>query len=246
MSAVQTVARPPRPHCSIVDLGRANYTPVHRLQQALVAARRAGDVDDVLLLVEHEPVITLGRSDDGQSLMLSREALAQRGVEVVECERGGKATYHGPGQLVGYPVIDLRRGDIDLHRYLRLLEEVLISALGKLGIQAQRRAGMTGVWAGEGKIASIGVAVRGWVTFHGFALNITCDLRPFQWFVPCGLTGIEMTSVQQIRPEAADMAVATRAVRAAFCRVFRAEGYALDRGELSSRMATFAAGGQHG
>ncbi len=232
--------------CGIVDLGRASYRSVHRLQEALVATRRAGHIDDVLLLVEHDPVITVGRSDDGQSLRTSRKLLARRAIEIVECERGGKATYHGPGQLVGYPIIDLRRGEIDLHEYLRRLEQVLIVALAGVGIPGYRREGMTGVWVANRKIAAIGIAVRNWVAFHGFALNVTCDLEPFEWIVPCGLAGVEITSVEEVSRKAVDMAVMSRLVAEAFCRVFEVEGYLLDGEELSQVVASMALGVGHG
>ncbi len=218
--------------CGIVSLGRTNYREVQSLQHSLVAARRAGLIDDVLLLTEHEPVITLGRSDEGNSLTVGRPALREGGIDLVECVRGGKATYHGPGQLVGYPIIDLRKQDIDLHHYLRLLEEVIIAALGDVGITAHRQKGMTGVWVEDDKIASIGVAIRGWVTFHGFALNLTCDLEPFEWFVPCGLQDVKMTAADKIRPQAGNMIRMTSLVVRAFCQTFGWEGYAISHEEL--------------
>jgi lipoyl(octanoyl) transferase len=146
----------------------------------------------VLLLLEHEPVYTIGRTPDQTSLR-DAEALPH---PLVRINRGGQATYHGPGQLVGYPVLDLKKYGQDLHKYLRALEEALVSTLSEYGVVAQRREGLTGVWVGERKIASIGVGVRQWVSMHGFALNVSGDLSPFQSITPCGLAGVEMTSLQ--------------------------------------------------
>src|SRR5207248_5996835 len=152
--------------------------------------------EDLLLLLEHPPVVTLGRTAPGGGA----HVLRPEGVDVVEVERGGDVTFHGPGQLVGYPILDLRGPPYrqDLHWYLRTLEEALIAALAELGMPAERRAGYTGVWTGGGrKIASIGVHVKQWVTWHGFALNVTTDLSEFERIVPCGISGVEMTSVER-------------------------------------------------
>jgi lipoate-protein ligase B len=151
--------------------------------------------DDLLLLVEHEPVVTLGRGTRPSSVRLTPADFTARGVTLVEVERGGDATFHGPGQLVGYPVLDLREHREDLHWYLRQLEGVLITALATLGVPAERNSGLTGVWTRGRKIASIGIHVKQWVTFHGFALNVTTDLRGFDLIVPCGIDGVVMTSV---------------------------------------------------
>lgn len=178
------------------DLGRCPYLETLALQRELCRRRVAGESDeDVLLLVEHEPVVTLGRGTRPSSLPLPPDELARRGVATVEIERGGDVTFHGPGQLVGYPVLDLRRHRADLHWYLRQLEAALIGALGMLGVEASRRPGLTGVWTGGRKIASIGIHVKQWVTFHGFALNVTTDLSSFDLIVPCGIPGVTMTSV---------------------------------------------------
>jgi lipoyl(octanoyl) transferase len=178
------------------DLGRRPYDEVLELQRRLCQRRMAGELqDDVLLLVEHDPVITLGRGTRAQSLPIPPNQLARRGIPVFEVERGGDVTYHGPGQLVGYPVLDLQRHRPDLHWYLRQLEAVLIGGLGRLGIAAERNSGLTGVWTGGRKIASIGIHVKRWVTFHGFALNVTTDLTPFDLIVPCGIPNVVMTSV---------------------------------------------------
>jgi len=184
------------PALELVDLGRRPYLEVLELQRDLCRRKMSGELDaDLLLLVEHEPVVTLGRGLRPGSLPLPPAALEQRGITVVEVERGGDVTYHGPGQLVGYPILDLRRHREDLHWYLRRLEESLILALGRLGVPAERNAGLTGVWTGGRKIASIGIHVKQWVTFHGFALNVTTDLSFFDLIVPCGIPGVVMTSV---------------------------------------------------
>ncbi len=180
----------------VAVLGRRDYRPVLELQRALVRARLDGVVnDDWLLLVEHEPVVTLGRGTRPESLPVPIPVLEARGFAVEEVERGGDVTLHAPGQLVGYPILDLNRYRPDLHWYLRQLEESLVRALTALDIESGRRAGLTGVWAGPRKIASIGVHVKRWVTLHGFALNVTTDLGLFDAIVPCGIQGVTMTSV---------------------------------------------------
>jgi len=185
----------------VVDLGTLPYAQALDLQRTAARARIAGAIaEDLLLLVEHPPVVTLGRSSKAQHLVASPALLATRGVELHEVERGGDVTFHGPGQLVGYPIVDLKRHRRDLHWYLRRVEEGLIVALGELGIRAMRNPGLTGVWTGDGaeprrKIASIGVHARDWVTWHGFALNVTTDLSYFGLIVPCGIAGVEMTSI---------------------------------------------------
>jgi len=186
------------PRLVVQDLGIRPYAEVLELQRDLCRRRLSGELtEDRLLLVEHEPVITLGRSTRPESLPLARSELARRGVAVFEVERGGDATYHGPGQLVGYPILDLRQHREDLHWYLRQLERSLIRALEPLGIAAGPNPGLTGVWTSGRKIASIGVHVKQWVTFHGFALNVATDLDFFDLIVPCGIRDVVMTSVAQ-------------------------------------------------
>lgn len=178
------------------DLGRRAYGEVLELQRALCRQRIEGEIEeDILLLVEHDPVVTLGRGTRATSLPLPRPELERRGVEVFEVERGGDVTFHGPGQLVGYPVLDLRQHREDLHWYLRRLEAGLIAALGSLGVAAGPNPGLTGVWTRGRKIASIGIHVKQWVTFHGFALNVSTDLSYFDLIVPCGIKDVTMTSV---------------------------------------------------
>jgi lipoyl(octanoyl) transferase len=180
----------------VVDLGAMPYAEALELQRTVARERISCRIpEDVLLLVEHPPVVTLGRSSKEKHLIASPSSLASRGIERFEVERGGDVTFHGPGQLVGYPIIDLKRHTQDLHWYLRRVEEVLILALSDLGVAAERNLGLTGVWTQQRKIASIGVHARDWVTWHGFALNVTTDLTYFDLIVPCGIEGVQMTSV---------------------------------------------------
>ncbi len=174
------------------------YAEALALQRDVAFARLAGRVaDDVLLLVQHPPVITLGRSTKAGNLLASSEQLAARGVAMFDVERGGDVTFHGPGQLVGYPIVNLTQHRPDLHWYLRQLEEVMIRTLAACGITATRNQGKTGVWVGDRKIASIGVHARQWVTWHGFALNVTTDLSYFDLMIPCGIQDVVMTSVER-------------------------------------------------
>lgn len=204
-----------------VDLGRAPYAEVLELQRRLARDRISGAVpQDVLLLVEHNPVVTLGRSSKEKHLLSSAEFLASKGVELFEVERGGDVTFHGPGQLVGYPIIGLRRHKEDLHWYLRQLEQSLITALGEYAIPGERSTGYTGVWTNGKKIASIGVHARDWVTWHGFALNVTTDLSYFDLIVPCGISGVVMTSMARELGEEPDAEEVARAVVQSFARTF--------------------------
>lgn len=206
----------------VLDLGRRRYGEVLEQQRLLCRQRMTGEItDDLLLLVEHEPVVTLGRGTRTTSLPIPASGLGARGLEVFDVERGGDVTLHAPGQLVGYPILDLGGWRRDLHWYLRQLEEVLIRALGTEGIAAERDPGRTGVWTGGRKIASIGIHVKQWVTFHGFALNVTTDLSLFDLIVPCGLSGVTMTSVAREQPALRDPWTRSRsAVVAAFGDVF--------------------------
>jgi lipoate-protein ligase B len=208
------------------ELGRVGYRDALKLQDELVAARRRGEGTDTLLLLEHPPVVTLGRSARGEHLLVAADALAARGIDVHEVARGGDVTYHAPGQLVGYPIVDLAARDArDVHVWLRTLEELIGEALVALGVPWRRVPGWTGVFVDTAedvrprKIASIGVGVRGWVTLHGFALNVDLDLAGFDAIVPCGLPAVEMTSIaRELGARAsADLGARTRAaVREAF------------------------------
>ena len=198
----------------VVDLGRRPYLETLELQRALRLRRVDGSLPhDILLLVEHDPVYTLGRGTEATSLPLPISALEARGATVVEVERGGDVTWHGPGQLVGYPIIHLSAHREDLHWYLRTLEGALIDALAQFGIPAERVAGKTGVWTRGRKIASLGIHVKQWVTLHGFALNVDPELAWFDAIVPCGLPGVTMTSVaKEIGGATPTLAAEVRAV----------------------------------
>ena len=175
-------------------LGRMEFSDALALQEEVVTKKRQDrSLDDELLLLEHEPVYTIGRTPDKASLL----GAAHLPHPLIPTNRGGQATYHGPGQLIGYPIIDLRRCGQDLHRYLRWLEQLLIEFLGDHRIAASRREGLTGVWIGHRKIASIGVGVRHWITMHGFALNVCGDLSPFNYIIPCGINNVAMTSMEK-------------------------------------------------
>ena len=185
-------------------LGRMEFQRALALQEEIVLKKRENpSVEDQLLLLEHEPVYTIGRTPDRSSL--SAPGWIRRGevgaahlpYPLFVINRGGQATYHGPGQLMGYPIIDLRRCGQDLHRYLRWLEQSLMDLLAKYGIAGARRESLTGVWVGDRKIASIGVGVRHWITMHGFALNVCGDLSPFNHIVPCGINNVAMTSIEK-------------------------------------------------
>jgi len=175
-------------------LGRKDFASALALQEKIVAAKREDPSQlDELLLLEHEPVYTIGRTPDQSSLL----GAAHLPHPLFAIHRGGQATYHGPGQLMGYPIIDLRRSGQDLHKYLRWLEQLLIELLAEHGIAASRRESLTGVWVGGRKIASIGVGVRHWITMHGFALNVCGDLSAFNHIVPCGINNVAMTSMEK-------------------------------------------------
>ncbi len=200
-------------HINLLSLGRVPFAEALTLQQRVVAARKAGTIGDTLLLLEHPPVLTLGRNSKRNNILASDEFLQSRGIEVHEINRGGDVTYHGPGQLVGYPIVDLRGalpgkkgphlGPVD---FVRLLEEALMRTCGDFRVMAQRICGRTGVWTlangsvQEKKIAAIGVHVSQGVTSHGFALNVTTDMRDFQWIVPCGIADREVTSLELESP----------------------------------------------
>ena len=180
-----------------VDLGRMAYGPALDLQHRLVAARQAGHIPDVLLLVEHDPVITLGRRANPAHILVPPEALQQAGIEVRHVERGGDVTYHGPGQLVGYPILHLHERHLGVGDYMHLLERMLIAALADFGLQAGTRPEYVGVWVGRNKIAALGARVEKGVSYHGFALNVNTDLQAFGLIVPCGITDGGVTSMQR-------------------------------------------------
>ena len=198
---------------AVVGLGRTPYAEALELQRVLAQRRIEGLIErDILLLVEHPPVVTLGRGFREQSLPTPRAFLEARGLEVHEIDRGGDVTYHGPGQLVGYPIFKLDEHRPDLHWFLRRLEDVIIRGLTDLGIPGERKEGYTGVWTAGKKIASIGIHVKHWVTWHGFALNVTTDLSYFDLIVPCGIRDVVMTSIHRELAERAPRDLWNRAL----------------------------------
>ena len=203
-------------------LGLVPYQEGLALQQQLVEARRAGTIPDQLLLLEHPPVITLGAKtrSDRTHVLASPEALDEAGVGLFEAGRGGDVTYHGPGQLVGYPILDLRPDRCDVHRYVRDLEEVMIKTAAAFGIEAGRVAGLTGAWVGNDKLAAIGVRISRWITSHGFALNVATDLSHFGLIVPCGITGRGVTSLTRLLGRVVPPTAVEDVVVKAFAAVF--------------------------
>lgn len=213
-------------------LGRVPYAEGLRLQETLVERRAAGRSPDTLLLLEHPPVVTLGRGADSSHLLSTREELSRRGVEVFETGRGGDVTYHGPGQLVGYPILLLPPSDRDLHRLLRRVEEVLIAVASDFGITAGRAEGLTGVWVGREKLAAIGMRVSRWVTSHGFALNVSTDLRGFDLIVPCGIRGRGVTSLTRLLGRPVSLESAAESAARHFGRIFGSPVERLDHGGM--------------
>jgi lipoyl(octanoyl) transferase len=208
--------------CHVRHLGLVDYQAALDLQKDLVEQRKQGLIPDQLLLLEHPHVITLGaRNHNASSNVLeTREALALRGVALFETGRGGDVTYHGPGQLVGYPILELQSDRRDVHRYVRDLEEVLIQAVSDFGIAASRIPGLTGIWVGDQKLAAIGVRISRWVTSHGFALNVSTDLSHFGLIVPCGIADKGVTSMERLLGRPVPMAEVAAAVETRFKCVF--------------------------
>ena len=245
--------------CLIIDLGLIGYAEAYQLQKRIVAARKAEAVGDVLLLSEHTPVITQGRNGKREHLLVSENVLRQRNVEFYETSRGGDVTYHGPGQLVGYPILQLGAIRKDVVWYVRMLEEVMIRTTAEFGICAEREAGKTGVWVrGEDKeftqrarrtqrsqrekeiaaekLGAIGVHISRWVTSHGFAYNVSTDLRNFDLIVPCGIAGRKATSLEKLLERVVNLAEVTPRVARHFGEVFGLEMKAGSRGELLEKL----------
>jgi lipoyl(octanoyl) transferase len=207
--------------CQVQELGRMGYGPALELQQALIAARKAGAATDHLLLLEHPHVITLGRNGHEENLLASAEIMERAGISFFPTDRGGDVTYHGPGQLVAYPIMDLREWKRDVGAFVRAVEQTIIDTLADYGIAAGRIPKLTGVWVGERKIAAIGVHISRWVTSHGLALNVSTDLSYFQYIVPCGLTK-PVTSMAQLGVRVT-LEEVSRSLAAHFSRIFDCE-----------------------
>jgi lipoyl(octanoyl) transferase len=216
-------------------LGLVPYRDALVLQAELVERRREGAIPDTLLLLQHPHVITLGTGTHPENILISEAERAERGVELFEAGRGGDVTYHGPGQLVGYPILDLKPDRCDLHRYLRDIEEALIGVLADFGLEAGRKDGLTGVWVGGRKIAAIGVRVSsGWITSHGFALNVATDLGFFGAIVPCGITDYQVGSMETELGRRVDMEEVEAAVVRRFGEVFGSERVPTETADPSS------------
>ena len=226
MIVEQKQASTDKSEARVLDLGLVDYQSALDLQTDLRDRRIAGEIPDTLVLLEHMPVITLGRSGNMENVLVPESKLAERGIQFFHANRGGDVTYHGPGQIVGYTIMDLTRHGTDLRKHLWKLEEVLIRALEGLGVGGIRREGVTGVWVGENKIASIGIHVRRWVTMHGFALNVSPDMEHISLIYPCGIKDAPMTSVEKILGIPVSQADVRRALKEAFGQVFglRLEG----------------------
>jgi lipoyl(octanoyl) transferase len=221
--------------CETRWLGLTPYAAAHQLQQELVERRKRDEIPDTFLLLEHPHVITLGRAANRDNVLIDESARAARGVELFETGRGGDVTYHGPGQLVGYPIIKLRPGEQDIRRYVRNLQEVLLRAARDFGIEAEPRGGdLVGVWVGDEKLAAIGIRISRWVTMHGFAFNVTTDLDYFQMIVPCGIRDHGVTSLAKMLGRKIEMTAVAANVARHFGAVFNREIVAGDQSAVVS------------
>ena len=218
----------------VSNIGRTRYIDAWTLQQELWTLRQAEAIEDILLLTEHEHVYTLGKSTDDNHLLASDEELKISGTDVFHIDRGGDITYHGPGQIVSYPIIDLHNYFLDIHRYLRSLEDVIIRTLAAFGIMAGREKDMAGVWVNEEKIAAIGVKVSRWVTMHGFALNVNTDLSMFNRIIPCGIFHKGVTSMQRVLGYEVPIQSVQKALVQSFAEVFGNQPRWIDKEELNT------------
>jgi len=208
----------------ILDLGLIDYKEAYAIQRALVNKRKLRETEDVILICEHYPVFSIGRSGNRANLLISEDAMTDKGASLVTVDRGGDITFHGPGQIVIYPIIDLRSRGSDLHKYLRDLEGTAINFLREYLIAGERLSGKTGVWVEDEKIASIGIAASGWITYHGMSININTDLSFFSMINPCGIIGKKITSLNQVLGREIGMTEAKRRLILNLRRVFEMEG----------------------
>ena len=216
------------------QLGLVDYASALELQREKVAQRKTGVIPDTLLLLEHPHVYTLGRNARQENMLVSAEVLASHGAQVFQTDRGGDVTYHGPGQLVGYPILDLTQHRRDISWYMRSLEEVFIRTAHDWGIEAGRSPGAAGVWVGNDKLVAMGVHLSRWVTSHGFALNVNTDLRYFEWIIPCGLPGKGVTSIAKILGRPVEMEEIADRVVQHFGAVFGMEVLASQQSKVES------------
>jgi lipoate-protein ligase B len=235
--ASEGIVNQPSKICWVVDLGIVPYLPACEWQQCLVQARKLGAIPDVFLLCEHPHVITLGRNGKRDNLRVNDRLLAQQNVEFHPTDRGGEITYHGPGQIVGYPILDLTNHRRDVRWYVEQLEEVMIRATADFGVQAKRDASHRGVWvatpAGDEKLAALGVHLSRWITSHGFAFNVSTDLRYFDWIVPCGITGCRATSLEKLLGRALGSDEVKPRLVARFAEIFGCQMKAVSVAELA-------------
>jgi len=218
----------------ISDIRRTQYADAWMLQQRVHALRQSAALEDILLLTEHEHVYTFGKRSDDNHLLASEEELKSGGIDVFHIDRGGDVTYHGPGQIVGYPILDLNNYFLDVHRYLRSIEEVIIQTLAKFGILAGREKEMTGVWVQGEKIAAIGVKISRWITMHGFALNVNTDLSMFNRIIPCGIFHKGVTSMQRVLGYEVPIQSVQKALVQSFAEVFGNQPRWIDKEELNT------------
>lgn len=207
--------------CDVCWLGRTPYSEAYELQKKLNAERLSGSIPDTLLIVEHDPVLTIGKSGKTKNLLVSRKALEEKGVSLFFIDRGGDITYHGPGQLVAYPIFDLREHGKDAHVYIHNLEETVIRTVGDYGIKASRDDEHVGVWVGNEKIAAIGVSIRRWISMHGLALNVNTDMSYFSFINPCGITDRGVTSMAKLLSREIIFKEVARKLSGHFAEVFK-------------------------
>lgn len=219
----------------VMRRGTVPYEEARQLQQRLAAQRQRNEISDVLLLLEHPPVYTRGRRSQPEELPMGVEWYEAQGIEVRDTDRGGLVTYHGPGQLVAYPIVSLGAYGDDVHAYVRGLERVMIEALGEAGVEAQTIDGLTGVWVGQRKIGSIGLHVSRGVTTHGLAINVNNDLQPFEWIVPCGIDGVSMTSLTRELGRAQDLVAFSDFLIDRYALEFERTAQLRDRADLQGR-----------
>lgn len=217
----------------VCNLGRISYSEALRIQERLLALRQEQKLDDILLLLEHPPVLTLGKKGETTNVLVSQHWLAEHQVEIHETNRGGDVTYHGPGQLIGYPIMDLTNHGRDIRKFINNIEQVFISLLHKhYGITAFRNPDYIGVWLQQGKITAIGFAIKRWVTMHGFAFNVNTDLSHFNWINPCGITDENVTSLNAVLGKEINWELIIHQVIESFCEVFKIKPILIDASQL--------------
>ena len=207
--------------CLVYDLGLVDYREGLLLQEKLLNSRKSGAIEDVLLLLQHPSVFTIGRSGIAENVIVPKETLVKEGISVFHTNRGGDVTYHGPGQLIGYPILNLRENGLTAHQYVWNLEEIVIRTLADFGIGGRRISGQRGVWVGEEKVCALGLRIRGEVSMHGFALNVNTNLKYFTYIVPCGITGVSITSVSKLLGRTVELVEIQKSLLRHFSKVFR-------------------------